>query len=259
MAGLWVPDNRLLRPRDSIPKIAVTGLPSIDRTCPITAGLIDVLIPRGYEFLSADDHTLYKSSSLGAFGPQVDVYGQSIRAPSATTASYRLSAANTASKFTRPSAAVTVMVVLKRLGDESGHSPIFACGSAITSPYAAWGVTDRTGLNILRFEFATGSGYHYIEQSGGFTGDVQCIIATYDGTTASLYSNGIRLTSASFSGSLVYPAAADAGPSIGNFFNYTGAARSFNGNIYMCALWDRALSPAEVALVSEFFYRLIAT
>jgi len=257
--SIVLPDARLETPELLIPGRKPIGKVVVDRSSPLSHGLVDCLLARGKNYESADDGAVYSTTDPSAFGIATDHHGQSIYpSPIMTRRTYQLSPANSASKFTRPFTGMTVLALVKRLGNAVGNAPIFAWNSALYSPYVAWGLTDRLGTGILRLEYATGNGYGYIEKAGGFTGDYQCIMATFKSGAVRLFSDGAQVQwSSSVSGALVYPSGADAGPSIGNFFNYNDQPRTFNGQIYMCALWERTLSPDEVRNVSHNPYQFL--
>ena len=89
-------------------------------------------------------------------------------------------------------------------------------------------------------------------------GETAVFIGVYDGVNVSLYKNGKLVGSTAATGSLTYVNAADRGPVLGNYYNYTGTARSFVGDIYVASLWKRALSDAEIKSLSDNPWQIFA-
>ena len=185
---------------------------------------------------------------IGPLGASVGSVGSS----SLDTIRLHSVANQTNTVWERPTSAVSVLVYLIRRGNAGGNSPIFANSSPSTAPYTAWGLVDSGGIGNLQFQSAPGGTYTALTDSGVVANNVPiCVIGIYDGSTCSLFVNNTLRASAAGSGALAYPNAVNRGPAVGNFYNYTGAARSFVGEIYLCALWDRALIAAERAAYSN--------
>ena len=150
----------------------------------------------------------------------------------------------------RPSAAVTVMAVFRRpVSSDGAVRPIFGNTSPNTAPYTAWVLEDKGNA---QFEIATGGSVRTLYSSSAIPNNTLVVlIGRYDGATMSLWQNGVQVGSQAVTGALTYPNAADRGPAVGNFFDYTGGARSAIMDIYGGALWDTAVTDAEIASLSR--------
>ena len=177
-----------------------------------------------------------------------------------TTDSWRLiSTANrTDTVFERPSSAVTLLVFAMRRGNNvNGTAPLFVRGSAVTSPYNAYGILDLNGTGVFRGSVAAG-GVSYSVSVGTIPNMKPVTLAVrYDGTKVDTFLGGNLCGTTSASGSITYPNATDSAPTIGNYYNFTSSARSFNGDIYLSAVWDRALTDAELYSLSVNPYQIL--
>lgn len=151
----------------------------------------------------------------------------------------------------QPKAQVSVALFLRRNGNTGGNSPMFGNLDPNTSPYTAWGLIDGSGTGALRFECSAGGAYRSVAGGTLTNNEDYVIVATYDGSTARLYLRGVEVATGIFSGNLTYPNYVTRGPTAGNFFNYTGAGRAFNGLIYGGILHDGAWSPDLVRSISS--------
>jgi hypothetical protein len=174
-----------------------------------------------------------------------------------TTDTMRLhSVANaTTTAWEQPTAQATWMVYCIRYGDNAnGNAPIFGNNSASQSPYSAWTTYDHSGTGAYAVECNTGGTLQTLNFGGGSLPNNQplVLVGRYNGAVLEGFRNGQNLAgSTTCTGNITYPNAADRGPHIGNFYNYTGSARSFNGQVFLAALWPVALSDAEIANLSE--------
>lgn len=149
-----------------------------------------------------------------------------------------------------PSGAVTVAALIQRAGNPDGNSPIFGHNVPSSTPYGAWTLLDSTA-GAPKFFISTSSSAFSEITGGAFTnGRLALVIGTWDGVTQRLYLDGAQVVSAAVSGTIYYSndtsAGNTSGPSIGNFYDFTGT-RSFNGLVHYGAVWNRALLPDEVA------------
>lgn len=151
----------------------------------------------------------------------------------------------------RPSAQITMLALVLRRGNSVGNSSIFGNQSPSVSPYTAYAIVDGSGIGTHRSEISTGTGTTTLDTGTMPTGTPCVLVSTYDGATLRNYRNGLEVGSVAKTGTLVYPSGANRGPAVGNLYDYPGQARSFVGDIYLVALWDVALSAAEVAAVSR--------
>jgi hypothetical protein len=186
----------------------------------------------------------------------VGTLGHSVATVGYTTDSVRLNAA--ANQFNtiweKPSAQVSLLVYFTRRGNSAGNTPIFGNQCPNDFPYSAWHLIDKSN-GYLQFEI----GYSPTLNPAVVTSSVPIpngvpvvVLCTYDGATMRLFQNGVLVGATSQTGAIFYPNVSDRGPSVGGFYNFTGAARGFQGQIFGGALWDVALSDAEIAsLTSE--------
>lgn len=167
----------------------------------------------------------------------------------ASTQTVRLypTASGTSTVWEKPVKAVSVLLVFVKYGASGGTTPMFGNTAPNTAPYEAWALDDASGN--LTFSYSAGGTYRSVTGGGGSiqVGRVNVALGTYDGATARLFLNGVLLSSASQTGDLVYPTAADRGPGLGNFWNFTSSSRSLVGRIFLGALWETGL-PAERAI-----------
>ena len=167
----------------------------------------------------------------------------------ASTQTVRLypTASGTSTVWEKPVKAVSVLLVFVKYGASGGTTPMFGNTAPNTAPYEAWALDDASGN--LTFSYSAGGTYRSVTGGGGSiqVGRVNVALGTYDGATARLFLNGLLLSSTSQTGDLVYPTAADRGPGLGNFWNFTSNNRSLVGRIFLGALWETGL-PADRAI-----------
>lgn len=167
---------------------------------------------------------------------------------------YRLhSVANqTTTVWERPSSAVTVLAYVIRTGNAAGTAPIFGNQSPSTSPFSAWSILDVSGTGTASFECSPGGSTRSAIASVSIPNNVPtALIGRYNGTNVQLFQNGVSVGSTTGSGNLVYPNdATSRGPGLGNFWNFTASNRAFVGQVYVAAIWERALSDTEIASIS---------
>lgn len=148
-----------------------------------------------------------------------------------------------------------------RFGNPSGNSPIFANASPNTSPFTGWGIFDRADGSIA-FECGAGNSIReLVVSSRAVDNDPQFLVGRWDSQSGFLdgFRNGVRAsTRTSASGSISYPNATDRGPAIGNFYDFTGSNRSYNGVVALTALWDVALTDQDIAELSANPWQLFA-
>jgi hypothetical protein len=229
------------------------GLAGIDRNNPLCAGLVAVAIPG--LILGDGKHDIAGNLSGTSMKLSQGTQGIGVNGLTSSTDSYRLNAIANATDtvWEKPVTACTFASVLVRNGNQAnGNAPIFSNCSPSASPYTAWGIFDwaGAGTNIVA-EIAVGGINKHIDTNVSIENNVRHVLAgRYDGTQLNVFKDGKNIAGMAASGSITYPSAPDRGPALGNFYNYTGAARSFNGFIYLGALWDRSLSDIELADVS---------
>lgn len=240
-----------------------TSNPSINSANPLSRGLCAVSIPVGGQVVTLTQGGLserFATKSGPAAITQGSVQALSVAYSSITTDSWRLieTANRLDTVFERPSSAVTaVAFVMRRGNNPNGTAPIFQRGSAVTSPYAAYSIMDYSGTGTLRGLVATG-GTSY-SATGSIIPNMRPIVLStrYDGSKVEIFMGGVLDGSRSCSGTLSYPNASDSGVAIGNYYSYSATARSFNGDVYLTAVWDRALSDAEIKSISNDPFQLL--
>ena len=146
---------------------------------------------------------------------------------------------------------------MRRGNNPNGTAPIFLRGSAVTSPYAAYSILDYSGTGTLRGTVAIG-GTSY-SATGSIIPNMRPIVLStrYDGSKVEIFMGGVLNGSLNCSGTLSYQNASDSGVAIGNYYSYSATARSFNGDVYLTAVWDRALSDTELRSISENPYQIL--
>ena len=150
-----------------------------------------------------------------------------------------------------PSAAATVLVVAQRFGAAADTACVFGNESTSSSPYVAWGISDRTGSGQAAFEFAPGGAYNILAVTGWLDANVNVYVGRYNGSAIAAWKNGVKHTSeTACSGTLTYPNSVSRGPSLAGFWTTT-TNRAFVGRVYLSALWPVALSEAEIASISR--------
>ena len=124
--------------------------------------------------------------------------------------------------------------------------PAFISYGLDTTPYESYVLQAQTfdGAHPADFWFLTGSGTHH--QVFGTThlavGTQYYLAATYDGTTAKLYVNGVLDASISATGALYYP-----GGGLGISRNYNRPANNFSGVEKGAAIYNTALTGAQIS------------
>ena len=240
-----------------------TSNPSINSANPLSRGLCAVSIPVGGQVVTLTQgglSELFATKSGPAAITRGSMQALSVAYSSITTDSWRLieTANRLDTVFERPSSAVTaVAFVMRRGNNPNGTAPIFQRGSAVSAPYAAYGIVDHLGTGTLRGLVAVG-GTSYIAE-GPIIPNMQPIVLStrYDGSKVEIFMGGVLKGSHNCSGTLSYPNASDSGVAIGNYYSYSATARSFNGDVYLTAVWDRALSDTELRSISENPYQIL--
>ena len=240
-----------------------TSNPSINSANPLSRGLCAVSIPVGGQVVTLTQGGLsdrFATKSGPAAITQGSMQALSVAYSSITTDSWRLieTANRLDTVFERPSSAVTaVAFVMRRGNNPNGTAPIFLRGSAVTSPYAAYSILDYSGTGTLRGTVAIG-GTSY-SATGSIIPNMRPIVLStrYDGSKVEIFMGGVLNGSLNCSGTLSYPNASDSGVAIGNYYSYSATARSFNGDVYLTAVWDRALSDTELRSISENPYQIL--
>ena len=179
--------------------------------------------------------------------------GVGVDGASISTDSFRLhsiaNATNTA--WEKPTTAATWVVLCIRYGDNpNGNAPVFGNLSPNTLPYSAWGIMDMGGTSSLSFQCSAGNTYNGLNLgTASFpTNSLTVLAGRYNGSAIEGFINGIKQSgSTACSGNLTSVDATDRGPAIGNFYDYTGQARSFNGQVYLAVLFPVALTDREIA------------
>ncbi|MEQ9049213.1 MAG: LamG-like jellyroll fold domain-containing protein, partial [Marinoscillum sp.] len=94
---------------------------------------------------------------------------------------------------------------------------------------------------------ATGDdGYGLIQKTDFEYGTWNHVVGTYDGSKVSLYVNGVLETDTVASGSIVYS-------SLDLYFGRTGASNyTYDGRLDEVRIYNRALKPAEIKVLSEY-------
>jgi len=252
---MWLPDPRLEYPSLYHPGRKPAGFPvAVDWSHPLARGLVDIVLARGDQHVSiahGEAFTANGSDMSGVIGPGGEATAPTVQ----TTDAYQLGPADTEDRWRRPASAVTCLVVLRRTGAAVGNAPIFSNASPNVAPYTAWGFDDSGGAGTLRFSASPGGAFKAVSSSSGLTGNLEVVIGTYDGANIRLYSDGVELASTAATGDLGYPNTG--APAIGNSFSYLGSNRSFNGEIYACALWDIGLNAAEVSAITSDPYQML--
>lgn len=222
---------------------------------PMLPGPLVVVLPAGgavYNLGNRNKEPTGISNGAGIlFKP--GYYGYSVGSQAASTNVVRLhSVANaTGTVWEQPTSGVTVMAYGMRFAATALNRPIFGNQTPNTSPFAGWALTDAES-DFPKFEAAPGGSYASISSSVALVDLVPFVlVGTYDGATMRIYLNGVETGSTAATGTMAYPSDADRGPGLGNFWNYTSGDRSFQGEIYVAALWDRALPSVEVANLSR--------
>lgn len=238
--------GRLRVPRTSQPQ-GPAGIDWGNPSAPIAAVLPSGGVPLIFSRGNAERYGVPTGTGVRIGAGQKGLCAGSASASSTNT--FRLhSVANlTNTVWESPTTAVSALVYLTRTGTSSGQSPIFANADTGTSP--AWGISQQT--TTMRFDTQIGGVAKTSPTASINVGETAVFIGVYDGVNVSLYKNGKLVGSTAATGSLTYVNAADRGPLLGNYYNYTGTARSFVGDIYVASLWKRALSASEIKSLSD--------
>jgi hypothetical protein len=165
---------------------------------------------------------------------------------------YRLSDANVTDTVWDVTGKASWFVFCFRKGDNpNGNAQVFANSSPDTSPYDVFGIADSGGTGGLTISCNQGTTLVASSVAAGFlTGVPLVLCGTYDGTDLVAYRNGLRIDAAYAPGAIASVNAGTRGVTLGNYYNYTPTARSFNGEIYLAGLFDYPLTAAEVKELS---------
>ncbi len=71
------------------------------------------------------------------------------------------------------------------------------------------------------------------------------VVGTWNGTTRSIYINGVLSISQAYSSAIIYPVSGDRNFRVG-MWGYSAFSRNFNGIIYNISLYNKGLSATEV-------------
>lgn len=183
--------------------------------------------------------------------------GCAIKAPVATTQYYGLSGNTTNTVWDAPTATVTCFALIRRLGNESGNSQIWGNSDPNNAPYNNWQLSDAGGTGTLSFSIDPGGVVSDLTFAAGFTGNLQLIAGVYTGSQQLLYSDGVLVASKAITGSLSAFNSAGRGTAVGNYYNFTASARSFNGEIYLAGMTPLALSAKEILEISQNVNKLL--
>lgn len=216
----------------------------------LSRGLVAAAIPSTGQILGVGLHDKYGKPSGTSIKILSGLGGLGVDGRTSSTDAYRLNAAanQTNTVWERPVVAGSWAVVCVRYGNQAnGNAPVFGNQSTATAPYSAWAIVDRNGTDQVSVECSAGGTVRVLDTSAAFGNNkITVIVGTYDGANLRCYKNGTLIGTLACTGNLTYPNNSDRGPAIGNFYNYTASARSFNGAVYLASLWERALTPTEV-------------
>lgn len=244
-----------------------TGAPRLNHANPLAVKASAVAVPTGGGMTSlsarkyVDERADPSGTGIGT-GPGPLGLGVGI-APggSLTTDALRLSATGnrTDTAWEEPSSAVTWMAVCVRWGNNAnGNAFIFGNFTASVSPGTAWAVNDSTGGGNLQFEITTGGTAKTATQTGGLTNNTPLVlIGRYDGANLTGWKNGVQVASTAATGTIGYASHSTRGPAVGNLYNFTASARSFNGRVFLVAVWPVALSDDEIRQLSGNPWQLL--
>ena len=249
MSALILPKR--YHPDFRVPNRKPVGSVEIDRNAPQTRGIIGALINAGNSVVDVTDGKVYHATIGGNFVSGSDQNGVWVGSTTPHADEIRLgssiSSGGINEKWASPQNQFTVLTVIKRTGTASGNAPIFGSSSPNTAPYSSWALANRGGGTLLRLEASPGGAYKSVEAAVLDVDKYVVGVGVYDGSSLKLYANGVLVASTAASGNLTYSSTSNWGPAIGNFFDYTGST-SFIGQIYMCAVWDRAVpDPARLS------------
>ena len=225
---------------------------------PLTVGLSEVLIPTA-EGLQGVKHDEFYSESSGNIKAKVGDHGYCVYSDTQHPDEIRLDSADqTTGTWQEPTNQVTVVVALKRTGAAAGNAPIFGNQAPSTAPFNSYNIVDISGAGNLAFEFATTvNGAKIITDTSGISDNKHHVcIGRYDGANGELFNNGVSVGTIAATGDIDYFSSTARGPAVGNYFDFSGS-RSFVGEIYLCALYSRALSDDEVLSISENPYQIL--
>jgi chitodextrinase len=171
-----------------------------------------------------------------AAGPPMPVFSRSqVTSPSTVVASSAL----------QPTSAFTVSTWINSPTTLTNY-PAFVSYGQDTDPYESYILQAQTidGATPADLYFLTGTGtYHALSGTTHLqTGTQYQLVATYNGTTAKIYVNGVLESSVAASGALYYP-----GGGLGLAGKYSDAAANFTGMERGVAIYGAALSADRIA------------
>lgn len=248
MGLIWTPQTRIRLP-STVVGIAKSN-PIAQRLCAVAyahnGGMVaDAGLPRPIERFARF------SASDGKIKPSI--LGLGVDGSTATTTSLRLEAVanTTTSAWAMPVTTATWFAWVVRYGNEVGNAPIFGNTTATASPYSVYSIVDGGGTGTTRLECSAGGSYRSLDMSTMSNGKPYFIVGRYNGSKLEGFINGAKSgSSTTCSGNLTYPAVSDRGAAVGNFWNYLGANRSFNGAVALVGLSPYALTDAEIIRLS---------
>lgn len=220
---------------------------------------IAAAVPRASGVIATDGGFYIPSGAnlQTAVGPR----GVAVTSSGVSYAAVRLSGNTLNTVWDAPSYGVTAFALIRRFGNNlNGNAPIFGNISPTIAPYSAYSFIDLNGAGDLAVDCSAGGTYRHLDcGANSLTGAVQFVALIYDGATFTAWIDGVQRASMSASGSITYTNSSDRGTAIGNFYNYTASARSFNGEIYLCGVSPYALSSAEIIDLSRNPWQLFQT
>lgn len=167
----------------------------------------------------------------------------------------------TTGPYCQPSGSFTVLALVERYGNALGNAPIFGNLAPSHPPYYTWGIADDGGIGTISLSYNS-AGVLYTVTGGSIGVGRYLIIAKRDVIAGNhaIWINGERRVSAAGGvGAISYFVTSGfRGVALGNFYNFLGDKRSFNGAVPLAWLWSRALSDQEIVEVSRNPWQLFA-
>lgn len=206
------------------------GLPRLNASNPLVRGLVGFWLPNGGGFVSAVPgiaNATRTANGVIAAGPKGLRLGSIGAALSATIAH---------DPRVKPTAAMTMLVdgVMPAL---AGYSPALGCENSNDG----WGLYASAAGQPMHPYLRVGAAW--ADQASGITTGASGQVGfTFDGSTFWAVTNGARGASQAISGSIT-----NSSIGIGINAKSASATQFGNGAFYYLAIWNRALSPAELA------------
>lgn len=173
---------------------------------------------------------------------------------------------STASPWERPTTAVTVIAYFRRTAAPAGDTPIFAWFDPTNSPPYSWGLQESAGGKLSASVAEPWADTVWASTTSGWAdGNPHIAVGVWSSNTQTLlYLDGTLVGTAPspVTGPIPYGASATGGPTVGNWWNYTGGNRSWQGEVYGGTVAPVALSASEIAALrsdSDFWGLLFAS